>query len=202
MGLVPHLTGLGGGNSLRLLPLTPTSTSSSATFPFRLRKEPEQPVSTLVFEDRHTSHCSAGCFSRSHILPKPLFLDSGSLHHGNRFGSSQSIPRWSLRLCRRGATLKKNAAWPTRLLSCFNCLFWLVAQAQGFFCRGMRFTMPGGQAAVSHPSRCEPHALLTPMVIPRSFQSLSEIRRGQSQMVRQTLVSAPALVPCGRLHSV
>ena len=113
------MTGLGGGTSLRLLPLTPTSTSSSATFPFRLRKEPEQPVSTLVFEDRHTSHCSAGCFSRSHILPKPLFLDSGSLHHGNRFGSSQSIPRWSLRLCRRGATLKKMQPGPR---DCFHVL--------------------------------------------------------------------------------
>ena len=158
----------GVGKSLRLLPLTPLQpvpqphslSVSKGTWTAGLHP--------CLCEDRHTSHYSAGSFSRSHILHKPLLLGSGSLHHGNQFGSSQSIPRWSLRLCPRGATLK-NAAWPTRLLLCFNCLFWLVAQAQGFFCRGMGFTMPGGQAAVSHPSQCEPHALLTPMMMPRSF---------------------------------
>lgn len=72
----------------------------------------EQCVSIIVFvRTSHTSHNSAGC---CHTLPKPLFLGFGSLHHGNHFGSSHSVPRWSPRLCPHSATLK-NAVWPTGL---------------------------------------------------------------------------------------
>lgn len=55
--LVPHLTVPGVGNSLRLLSLTLTPTSSSATFPLlSLLSGSEQPVSTVVFVRTVTLH--------------------------------------------------------------------------------------------------------------------------------------------------
>lgn len=161
----------------------PTPASSSATCPLFSPKCTRRTVCLhhRLCEHCYTSHCSAGCFSGCHTLPEPLFLGFGSLHHGNHLGSSHSIPRWSLRLCPHGATLK-TAAWLTCFAS-FNCLFWLAAQSQGFFLRGMGLARPGDQAAVSHPAQCETHALLISAMVPHGFQSHSEIGTGQSQMV-------------------
>lgn len=63
--LVPHLTVPGVGNSLRLLSLTLTPTSSSAAFPLlSLLSGSEQPVSTLVFV--RTVAASRLLFSKLH----------------------------------------------------------------------------------------------------------------------------------------
>lgn len=41
----------------------------------------------------------------------------------------------------------------------------------------MGVTMPGDQAAVSHPAQCETHTLRPPAMMPYGFQSHSEINR-------------------------
>lgn len=108
---------------------------------------------------------------------------------GGLWGFAHTVPRWKMQSGPR---------------VCFHILiayFDLWHSPRDFFCRGMGFAMPGDRAAVSHPPRCETHALLTPTVMPHRFQSLSEIRTGRSQMVRQTLVSVPTLVPCSLLCS-
>lgn len=106
----------GVGNSVRLLSVNPTPSSSFNHIP---SFSPKRTWKRVRFHHRlcerwsHLSLLSAR-FSGCHALPKPFFLGFGSPHHGNHSGSSHSIPRWSLTLP-TWCTLK-NAVWLLGLL--------------------------------------------------------------------------------------
>lgn len=134
----------------------------------------------------HTSHNPAGCFSGCRTLPKPLFLGSGSLLHGNHFGCSRCVPRWYPRLRPHSATLR-NAVWPPGFLLTFELLIW----AHG--------TIPRVFSAEGRVSACLGTRLLSLALLSVRRTRLSLPRRcltvsiaGRSWMVRQTL--APSIL--------
>lgn len=197
---VPSLTVLRGGEfSQDVLPdppnqfLSPIPLLSKCTWrAVRFHHRLWEPWSHLTLLRRLRPGC--------HTLPESSFLGLGSLHHGNRIGSSHSVPRWSPRLCLHGARTESCSLAHRFTVQALIAYLGLWHSPKDFSAEGcVSLSLVTG--LLSRPAQRDTRALPAPRRLAVSKAIHSAIRTGEGQMVWKTL-PVPTLVPLGLLRCV